>query len=446
LDYAYDVRALGGLHWMSLKYNIDKYVDPVKINNYHQLALAAYQDGDYLNASQNWRQVTKLDPENHMARTYLNKSEQVREKILAQLLYETELKIQEQDYEGAMHVLKEAAKLKSPNEDLLKRIVDLQAIYKKKLAKERADKIKSHAKAAKRFEKEGKLANALDEWEDLLALDPNHELAPKKIKDITVKISKRLDKYYKIGLKLFKQKKYPKAIKEFKRVLKIDKNHVLARFYLGKSTDIMDKMARNFYRKGQRYLDKRNYKKSLRYFNRVLEVVAQYRDVKLKIEYVKGLQKRLKPALKQFSIAKKYKKDKRLGDALAVLKPLIQGGNFNSTILAVHHQIKNKINESTKLYERGIEYHQNLKYDLAVSSLERSVAINNQSPAKRLLVEIYSYQGIQAFRKGDLVNAVKIWNKGMAIDSNHILIKKYIQRATNKMKFLKRIFKGAEHE
>lgn len=446
LDYAYDIRALGGLHWMSLKYNIPRYVNPAKINHHHQTALAAYQSGDYLKASQHWRQVLAMDPENSMANTYLHQSEKKRESRLQQLQSRAEEKIQISNYLEAISLLNEAARLQASNQALQERIQALKITQEKKMAKARQDKLNRHIQKAEQHEKNQQFARALDEWNLVLKLDPQQDVAKKKIVVMTDKISRQLGKYYRIGLEFFKKKNYQHAIKEFNRVLKIDKHHVLARFYLGKATDIIDKMAKEFYRKGQRYLERKNYQQAKRYFKRVLEVVPEFRDTGVKLEMISSLEKRIAPALKDFNRVQKHIANHELESAYHLLDPLVKSNNYNEVMLTSYRELKQMRLQANRLYEDGIVQHQKLAYQQAVTSLEKSMALNYEGQAKRLLVEIYAYQGIQAFRQGKIAQAIKIWKKGMVIDNEHQLIKKYIQRANNKMKFLNSMFRGAQHD
>ena len=62
------------------------------------------------------------------------------------------------------------------------------------------------------------------------------------------------------------------------------------------------------------------------------------------------------------------------------------------------------------------------------------------SKAKKSLIEAYTSQGILAYRRDELSKALSAWQKVLIIDKDQPMIKRYIKRAVNKRKNLKRLF------
>jgi tetratricopeptide (TPR) repeat protein len=161
------------------------------IENYINQAYITYEEGNLLQSFDNWQKIIEIDPGNKRAKEYI-------EKINSKLT--------------------KAEKQK----------------YLRELAQKQKEKIAKHMRNADIDLEKNKHHEAIAEWQKILKLKPSHSEAIENIKKTKSKISALVSLHYDKALDYHAQSDRLNAIKEFRKVLKLEPEHKEAKEYLGK--------------------------------------------------------------------------------------------------------------------------------------------------------------------------------------------------------------------
>ncbi len=440
LDYAYDSRKLNGLHWASVTLDLGKHIDRALINKYYHEAQKAYQKGEFKAAIKLWERVILLDPEDAAAKQYLEKTKVKLHTEMELVMLEADSHTQGGDHDAAITVLEKGWELDPDDAQIKIKITRVKSLQAAKVRQQRLDNIAKHIAQAEKYYRKKDLLKALEEWEMVLALDQNHILALEKAQMIKAEITMQIDYHFYLGIQHFNRKVYPVAFKHFQMVLKIDPNYHLADFYLHKTKNILTKRLSNKYFAGRKWMKKRNYQKARECFRAVLEIAPEYKDTQLRSQQIEIKLREIAKVRPQYEKARKYHEQRQLSDAMKILSSLIKQDIYDYEILKLKNRIKNAREAAFRHYHAGIEHYREKKFAVSIKSFRKSLKLDKQSGAEDLLAEAYISRGILAYRDNELPQAISAWRKVLAMQSNRPMVEKYIKRAENKLRYLKKLF------
>ena len=187
LDYAFEPYGiLGDTHRVSLSWRFGKdyranLID-VRVKEYNKQGVRDYRRKDYIKAYQGFKNILVLDSDNREAKEYIKK------------------------------IQKEFKEVKTNKE------------------------IEEHLELGIKYYEEGKTLEARDEFEAILALVPEQQEAKEWIIKVRTKLEEykeeEIKEMYKEGLKLYKKKRYAQAREEFQKVIFLNSRHEKARYYI----------------------------------------------------------------------------------------------------------------------------------------------------------------------------------------------------------------------
>ena len=440
LDYACDLKDFGTLHWISLTMAIGKHVDRALMNKYYQEAQKAYQQGEYKAAIKVWERIILMNPEDSTAKRYLEKTQGKLQTELDSIMVEADSCSHEGEHSTAVAILQKGLKL-DPDEKRIKiKITMIKSLQEAKERQELADNIRRHEAFAREYYQKQELLKALDEWKTVLALDKNHIAAAERIWAIKSEINRQIDQHFYQGIQNFNQKKYTEAIKYFQIILETDPDYHMAGFYLQKTRKLLSHQLHKTYFAGQKWMKQRSYQKAFKCFKSIVKTAPEYKDTLSQMKKAEIKIKEISKILSQYKKAKKYQKQKKPSAALDILAPLIRKDVYNYKISTLYNFLQKTRGLATRHYTAGIEYYRDKKIKLAINSFRKSLELDKQSETKKSLIEAYTSQGILAYRRDELSKALSAWQKVLIIDKDQPMIKRYIKRAVNKRKNLKRLF------
>jgi len=136
------------------------------------------------------------------------------------------------------------------------------------------EKAQASFEMAKRFESnERKLYDlALDAYRDCLNTCADFPGVAENIKDLET-----VDAEYKKGEQLYRDKKLVDAETAFLAVARIRSDYANVKDYLVKIGDVLYEVKNN-YNKGVEQQNKKEWAKALDYYNKVLELISEYKD------------------------------------------------------------------------------------------------------------------------------------------------------------------------
>ncbi len=163
--------------------------------------------------------------------------------------------------------------------------------------------MEKHIGQAYSFYEEGKLTDSLDEWREVLKLDPTSIRAKEYIERIEGKLSKiDREKYLERlkekkkgdiarllgkGDRLYEEEKYVEAIKEWEKILKINPKHTLARENIDQTREKIERLIDVHLSQGKEFYDKKDSASAIKEFKMVLKFDPENKEAKEYIEKTK---------------------------------------------------------------------------------------------------------------------------------------------------------------
>jgi len=163
--------------------------------------------------------------------------------------------------------------------------------------------MEKHIGQAYSFYEEGKLTDSLDEWREVLKLDPASIRAKEYIERIEGKLSKiEKEKYLERvkekrkteiakllgrGDRFYEEEKYLKAIEEWEKILKINPKHNLARENIDRTKDKIERLIEVHISRGKEFFNKKDSASAIKEFKVVLNFDPENREAKEYIEKTK---------------------------------------------------------------------------------------------------------------------------------------------------------------
>ena len=163
--------------------------------------------------------------------------------------------------------------------------------------------MEKHIGQAYSFYEEGKLIDSLDEWREVLKLDPTSIRAKEYVERIEGKLSKidrekylervkekkkgEIIRFLGKGDRLYEEEKYVEAIREWEKILKINPKHTLARENIDHVRKRIEWLIDVHLSKGKDFYDKKDSVSALTEFKIVLKFDPENKEAKEYIEKIK---------------------------------------------------------------------------------------------------------------------------------------------------------------
>jgi len=163
--------------------------------------------------------------------------------------------------------------------------------------------MEKHIGQAYSFYEEGKLIDSLDEWREVLKLDPTSIRAKEYIERIEGKLSKiDREKYLEKvkekskaeianllgrGDRFYEQERYVEAIKEWEKILKINPKHTLAKENIDQTKEKIERLIKVHISRGKEFFDKKDSASAIKEFKVVLNFAPENKEAKEYIEKTK---------------------------------------------------------------------------------------------------------------------------------------------------------------
>ncbi len=299
VDYAFvPYGELGNTHRINLNFKFmplkgPQYVDE-SIRKHLRLGERYYESGDLVAAYKEFRNVSDIDPTYPGVRQYqreIEKSikelaEKRRRDKINRLLAKAKYLYNNGKLIEAKEVFEDILILEPGNNqarDYLKNIDENTKTILK-------DKVGMFYKSGEIYYKEGKYDKAIEEWEKVLAIETKNAEVKKMIEKTrnmikAIQKNRAVKSLYEKGKKYYDRKKWEEAIKNFGRLLKIDKKHKDARQYIIKAQRYLSK---EYYDKGQRLYEKGRLKESEKLLAKVVRMDPKNRKAKDLLDIVQS--------------------------------------------------------------------------------------------------------------------------------------------------------------
>ncbi len=266
--------------------------------------------------------------------------------------------------------------------------------YLVKMEKRFKEVIKSFFDKGLEYSENGQYVEATGEFNKVLTLDPNHAQAreyiaiikerQQKIKE--VKKEQRIKRRYEKGIYRYKEKQFVKALREFKKVLSINPKYKKISFYIKQSKR---KMANLCFRKGLYMYQKLEWNKALIEFKKVLALNPKHSKT---IDYMAQINKKVSED--RYREAMVLYEENKLLEAMSKFKEVLDLDSQNELASKYLMEIQGKIRE-----------------------------VNNTQANE------YNKQGLVQYSKGNLEQAIKLWEKALILNPDLEMAGKNLKRA-----------------
>ena len=392
-------------------------------------------------ALQEFETAVNLYPDNQEAVEYLNKVRDELDRIINEPLEAGKADLRNGNLASAIENFKKVLKVDPENKIAKKFLNKAKSLIK--------DAVKYNLKLAKESFRKKKYSDALGYYREVAKLDKNNKEAKKGIKLCQEKLDKVLKLHFNNGLTYFNKKDYINALKEFKSALEIDSEYLPAKNMIEKTKKLYEEnktqidLAQNI-KNGMDYFYNKNYEQARIYFKKALKIDPENEKAKT---YLKKCEDNLQDLLKQEKIAKIitdgliYYRKKKFEQAINEWKKVKEIDPQNKTIDEYIQYAKRAQEESlNKNYNKGIEYFNRGDYLKAKFYLQKALETNpNHSKAKKKLLEVNSIiftkvtekksLGKKAFRNGDYDAAIKDFKYVLEVEPDNDEIKDMLNQA-----------------
>lgn len=366
----------------------------------------------------------------------------------------------------------------------------------------RQAQIKKHYTQAKVYYKAGEFAKAIEEFEKVLTLNPEHRKSKKyiakakaELKEIEVAKwsaakraeeearAKEISQYYDLGIKNYKERKFGLAIDQFKKVLALNPEHKGAKKYIGRAKAELEAQARRkakveaakkarakaqaiekHYNIGRIYYKNGKLLEALEEFDKVLALAPEHRGA---IKYVGKAGAQLERIVQEKRLLEEAQVEAARKAAEIRAKRLAYEEAQRKAAEAAR-AIKEKARRADQHYKTGRDYYAQSKFSQAISEFESALSLNPQhakalyylarakgkieriEEVKRLeaqrraqreieeRAEAYYDKGRKLYKEGKLQEATREFKEALVLNPKHRKAAKYIEEIELRVKRLAR--------
>lgn len=288
-----------------------------RVSRHRTQASDAERAGDWQTASDEWRAVLEYIPDDAEATTGAARA---RDAILAAQAAATQdaanRAIIQTRFEQGLDFFDEGQWLRARGEWQAILAIDTThagALEYQQRTQEKIDEaMQAHMARARRYERDGRLTEAIAEWNNVQQYDPDNALARRSVERIRAQIQSasqdlqaaqrrlRIVSLYDEGLGLYNEGKYQECIGRLDNLLQLKPDHedakrlrAMAQRKLTPLTEAEKQRVRQLYLSGMQFFSKEEYAKAIAEWEKILEIDPTNESVQRNIDEARGRLRRL---------------------------------------------------------------------------------------------------------------------------------------------------------
>lgn len=428
LDYAYESEALGGLHWVSLGYRIGEEVGRNRAEEKPRAVLTAYEtqklERKFLSRLSDLNRAGSIPekerPENFLSAAAIPAGGETpvdpgveRYQHLSAMAYEYGLsRVNLQEIRNVGVNAGEA---------------DLEASIRDLTERARA------AGLRKDWKKALKLAETIG------AISGKKESADSLKREILDSVRPQSGELFRRGAEALYRKQYREAFDLLSLYFELCPEDKLARFYLGRIAEVLEKGAEANYLRGMAEVRKGEWESGSRFFAQTLRVDARHAKA------LRGLEKIAQARTARAARGPEERRVREwifsgnLADALKRLRKWMLEGTADAADLALKLEAEKRWAVSREKISEGMVQARRNDWAQAVGRLEESYRLGRTPDTAATLAQFCLMAGVHAYRLDRLSEARGFWKKAQTLAPTDALVRKYLERVEAKERFLKKI-------
>lgn len=320
------------------------------------------------------------------------------------------------------------------------------------LMRERLEEIKKNFEEGRRLLDSRRYSEAIEMWNRILAVDPNHAQAKSEIARAQLEMRKVTSLLIQDGVAAINNSDYPAAIQAFSEALKYDRDNEDAKKYIAQIGKLSAEEREKYQQMAKVALDKGDNEGALRSINIALALDPSYapakdlkRDIQDAILRQSAIDKRLATGKEFIASGRNEMAAKSYDKAIALFEkslPYFDGENRKKAEGLIEQAKRMKANagqlQSASVYlSLANEADEKGDREKAILNLKKAIELYpDYDEAKQKLADIDNrkitavsnalLQGKQAFDAGDYAAAAKAWKSAVELDSDNKLARDYL--------------------
>ncbi len=240
LEYAYaPFDNFGNINTMSIGCSLGDILSSEKASDYYlskhfREAVESYYKGDYIEARRRLEDILSAYPDHAPSHKYLEKvlsaleeKDKRKDQIVNKWLQKAEKAMDEKNYISAVQYYNRMLYVDPYNNDAKDGLMKVKKIIadvrQEETVKKNLDLIKATWKKALQLYRQGDLVKSKEEFNNILAIDPENQDAKNRILEIDEQLSRiavgKVNELYSKGLDLYREGKYEESVKYFEAVV-----------------------------------------------------------------------------------------------------------------------------------------------------------------------------------------------------------------------------------
>lgn len=360
----------------------------------YNLAMLYSDSGEFENALDSLTKLRQISPSDTQAQ---NLKVEILLAAVIQLKQEASNKSLEGDLLGAKQAYEKILKLERDNNDARTNL--------RQLAQKIGDEVARLRKDGEAAIGAGNTAEAIQSWNQALALDPDNKAVKAQLKNMRAEKDETLKAYVKQGDEELRLGNYQKAEKQYRKALEIDPSFTEAKQKIKNSRDRRIKVLKNLIRDATALADSKKYTEAIQAFEEVLALDPRRKAAKDRIFSLRN--------------ERRNQVDKYIAQGLAAAKAgksKEAGKKFNAAL---------NIDPTNARARRELKKATGVKKAAVVQTYEN--------------VQNLYFEGMKHYTQDNLDKALSVWQKAKKLNPNDQKIKKAIAKVKTKLEFLKRL-------
>ncbi|MBU1076495.1 MAG: PorV/PorQ family protein [Spirochaetes bacterium] len=289
--------------------------------------------------------------------------------------------------------------------------------------------------------RENKIADAIGNFEKVLVIDPDNEIAKQFLKKSRALITDSIELNLKLGKKEFDQNNYSKALEHYREVLKLDKDNKEGKEGADRSFAKLQTEIKVVFNKGVEAYNNKKYKTAVEEFENVLKLDKEYSPAIDWLEKARSKYEDNKVTLtidEYLQSGKEYFQNKNYKQAMVFFNKVLELDGKNkqasSYIEMCNREIAQlgKQEEIAKIITDGLIHFRRKKFNEAIEVWQKAKTIDPQNQiiddyikfaqkAKEESLNKFYNDGVTFFNEGNLLKAKENLEKALQTNPNHTI-------------------------
>ena len=317
--------------------------------------------------------------------------------------------------------------------------------------------IKEHFEQGKKYFYNGQILKAHREFKNILLVSPGHKGARDFMSRIEVsveevEVAKDIANFFSLGEKYYKKGDLISARAMFEDIIALNTDHQGAKDYINRIEQRFGEVVNSIFARGVSYYEQANYSNALEEMKKVLSLNPEHQEAKEYITLIENKQRELEKI--KFALKKKQEEERKNRKISAYLKKGLTYyqrkqwtkaiKSFNEVlVLAPDHKAAL---EHTVIcyYEQGLILHGQDKLLEALHTFNNVLRLNpeHEQAQEEILrineecrekAEEYNRKGLVEYTKGNLKEAIEAWENALLFHPDLETAQKNLERARKEM-------------